>query len=127
MNRILVILCALAGLCISVLAYPDGALSVLLIASISVPAIVLINRYSENNTFLVNVFLTALLLRIGLGVIIHVFDLRGVFGPDAYGYNNVGQRLVEIWMGRPVPNDVVTYRAMNLKVSGWGMPYLTFD
>lgn len=106
------------------LSFPDGALSVLLILSISVPAIFLIKRNSEDNTYLINVFLIALLLRIGLGVAIYIFDLRGVFGPDSYGYHNISRRLMEIWSGMSVPNDIYTYRATNMGGSGWGMYYI---
>ena len=124
MNRILIILCAIVGLGMCFLSFPNGALSVLLILSISIPAIFLIKRNSEGNSYLINIFLIALLLRIGLGATIYIFDLRSIFGPDSYGYDNIGRRLMEIWSGMNVPNDIYTYRAMNLSSSGWGMYYV---
>lgn len=104
--------------------YPDGALSVLLILSISIPAVLLIRHYAEGHTFLINVFLLALLLRIALGMTIYIFDLQGVFGPDAYHYDSVGKRLMEIWLGLPVPNDITTVRAITPGGFNRGMYYL---
>ena len=124
MNKILITLCTIAAFGFAFLSYPDGALSVLLIIVISVPSILLIRYYSEDKLFLTNVFLIALLLRIGLGTIIHLFELRNLFGPDALFYDALGQRLLELWTGVPVPNDILTYRAMNLNEPGWGMAYL---
>lgn len=124
MEKTLIVLCAAAAAGMCFLSYPNGALSALLIVLIAVPAVFLIKRYSANNKYLVNVFLVGLLLRIGLGVLIYVFDLRGNFGPDSYGYHNIGQRMAEIWWGMPVPDDIYTYRATHLGSSGWGMYYL---
>lgn len=108
----------------SFVSFPDGALSVLLILFISIPAIILINRYTKKNDFLVNVFLIALLLRIAFGLTIYIFDLRYTFAPDSFHYDAVGKRLLDIWMGFQVPNDLNTYRAMHPGSSGWGMYYI---
>lgn len=124
MNRSLLIICALFGLGMSFVSFPNGALSVLLILIIVVPAAYFINRYASNNTFLLNIFLVGLLLRILLGLIIFNFDLRGVFGPDSYTYDSVGGRLLDIWMGIPAPNDLLTYRINNPTESGRGMYYV---
>jgi hypothetical protein len=124
MDKIIIILCTIAGLGLTFLSYPDGALSVLLILLISIPAIFLIKRFTEEQTLLINIFLVALLLRIGLGVAINLFGLENTFGPDALGYHERGQRLMEIWTGLPVPNDELTYRTLNFGSSGWGMNYL---
>lgn len=124
MDRILIILCALLGLSMIILAFPDGAISVLLILFLSLPAIFLIRRFSEEKKFLINLFLTALLVRIGLGLFIHIFDLRLVFGADAPAFDAWGQRLAEIWQGLPVPDDEITFRANNTTAPGWGMNYL---
>lgn len=124
MDRILIILCTLLSLSMTFLAFPDGAVSVLLILFLSLPAIFLIRRYSEEKDFLTNVFLTALLVRIGFGFFIHFFDLRLIFGPDAVGFDIWGQRLAEIWQGLPVPDNEVTARAKDTTNPGWGINYL---
>lgn len=124
MDKRLVVLCALFALGMSFVSFPDGALSVLLIASVSIPTIILIQKHSEEKGFLTNIFLIALLLRIGLGLAIHIFDLRNTFGPDAALYDAVGARMTEIWRELPVPDDFLTQRALSPRDSGWGMYYI---
>ncbi len=80
MEKILIILSVLLGLAYTILAFPDGAIAVLLVLFLSIPAIFLIRHYSEEKTLLTNIFLAALLLRLGLGLVIHFFDLRNIFG-----------------------------------------------
>ncbi|MCA1624709.1 MAG: phospholipid carrier-dependent glycosyltransferase [Acidobacteria bacterium] len=124
MEKILIILCVLLGLAYTVLAFPDGAIAVLLVLFLTIPAIYLIRYYSEEKTFLTSIFLVALLLRLGVGLFIHLFDLRNFFGPDALAYDAGGQRLVEIWQGLPVPDDDITLRANTTTGAGWGMYYV---
>ncbi len=124
MDKILIILCALLGLSMTVLAFPDGAISVLLILFLSIPAIFLIRHYSDEKKFLVNLFLTALLVRISLGLFIHIFDLRTITGADSVAFDVWGQRLAEVWQGLPVPNDEVTTLAQSTTTPGWGINYL---
>ncbi len=121
MDKRLLILAAVTGLGLAFLSFPDGALSVLIILLVAVPAVILLHKNSEKKHFLVNIFLIGLLLRLWLGIIIHIFDLKEVFGPDAVTYNNLGQRMREIWLGMQVPNDTRTYLATLPNHSGWGM------
>lgn len=124
MDKRLLILCALTGLGMSLLSFPDGALSVLLTLAISLPAIFFIRKYSGEKELLTNIFLIALLSRILLGIVIDWFNVRSIVGPDALYYHDAGERLLKIWMGLPVPNDFLTYRVLNPGSSGWGMNYL---
>ena len=57
-------------------------------------------------------------------MVIHIFDLRAVFGPDAIFYNVTGGRMMEIWQGIIVPDDAFTAQVSSLNGSGWGMYYL---
>ena len=120
MDRRLLILSAITGFVLALVSFPEGALSVLLVLGISVPAIFLLQKNKEKN-FLVNIFLVALLARIWLGIVIEIFDLRGTLGPDAYTYNNLGVRLLEIWSNKVVPNDMRTILATSPDHIGWGM------
>lgn len=124
MEKILIFLSVLLGLAYTIFAFPDGAIAFLLVLFLSIPTIFLIRHYSEEKTLLTNIFLAALLVRLGLGLVIHLFNLRDVFGPDAGLYDAVGQRLVEIWQGLPVPDDDITSRANATEGSGWGMYYV---
>ena len=120
MDKRLLILSAITGFVLALVSFPEGALSVLLILMVSIPAIFLLQKNKEKN-FLVNIFLVALLARIWLGIVIEIFDLRGTLGPDAYTYNNLGVRLLEIWSNKVVPNDMRTILATSPDHIGWGM------
>ncbi len=124
MDRIFVVLCLVLGLGMSVVSYPDGALSFMLVAVLSIPAVYLIRNFTDDKEFVTGIFLVALFLRILLGVFIHIFDQRMVFGPDALGYHFSGTRLMEIWAGIPVPDDQTTRLVLNPYDSGWGMNYI---
>lgn len=127
MNRLIVILCVLMGLGMILISYPDGALSVLLVLVVALPAIFITKHYAIENekNLIINVFLVALLCRLFLGVVIHFFELERMFGPDAFLYHERGERLMEIWLGLPVPNDYTTYHVTHLSAGpGWGMNYL---
>src|SRR5215203_4394111 len=124
MNRILIIICTFFGLVMSFTALPEGALSVLLVLVVSFPILYIIRRYSEEKEFLTNIFLIALLVRLGFGFVIQLLEIKPLIAEDTTLYNAVGWRLVEIWRGLPVPNDIITIRAGMTSGPGWGMNYL---
>ncbi len=119
MEKILVLLSAFLGLAYIFLALPDGGTAFLLVLFLAIPAIFIIRHYSEEKTLLTSIFLAALLLRLGLGLFIHFFDLREFFGPDAWSYDVAGQRLAEIWQGLPVPDDETTKTVNTSEAAGW--------
>lgn len=121
MDRRLIIFTAVTLFGMIFLSFPDGALSVLLIAALCIPAMAIMRKFPDKSDFLINIFLIGLLLRLWLGIFIQVFDLRDLFGPDAYTYNNLGVRLLEVWKGINVPNDLRTQLATSPTNSGWGM------
>lgn len=126
MNRNLIILCAIAGLFLTVTKFPDGAIAFLLIATFSLITISLIRFYSpEDKEYLTNIFLLALLARVGFGFVINHFNLQEFFGGDANTYDGIAHRLVQIWQGMPVINDDWSKRAASTEDVGWGMYYLT--
>lgn len=109
---------------LAVTSFPDGAVSVLLIMTFSIPIIALIRKYSSDKDIVANIFLIGLIARISLGIFIHTFDLRNIMGPDAAFYHEVGKRLSEIWWGMNVPDDILTQKALFPGNSGWGMNYI---
>ncbi|MEZ5428957.1 MAG: hypothetical protein R2747_22115 [Pyrinomonadaceae bacterium] len=119
-----IVVSLLFGLAMSFIRPPDGAIAVLLVATVSLPILFIIRNYSEDKKFLTNIFLIALLARLSFGLIIQIFDLRMFIAEDSGLYNAVGQRLVEIWQGLMVPNDNITFRASQTSGPGWGMHYL---
>lgn len=127
MNKNLLILCALAGLFLSTISYPNGAIAVLLIAVFSIIIISLIRYYApEDKEYLTNIFLLALLARVSFGFIVNYFNLQEFFGGDANTYDGMGYKLVQIWHGETIDlNDRWTKRATSTDDVGWGMNYLT--
>jgi 4-amino-4-deoxy-L-arabinose transferase-like glycosyltransferase len=125
MNRNLIILCAVVGLFLATVNFPNGAIAVLLIVACSVAAISLIRYYApEDKDYLTNLFLLALLARVGFGFLINYFRLHDFFGGDAVTYDQLGYRLVEIWQGTADLTDPWSKRAMSTSEVGWGMNYL---
>jgi hypothetical protein len=124
MNRIVLLMCVIFGLAMSFFSPPEGAIAAMLTFVVSVPALILIRKYTEEKEFLTNIFLIALLARLGLGISVLYFGGTDFFAGDVYTYDAVGQRLVEIWQGLPVPNDQITYRAGLTAGPAWGMYYL---
>lgn len=125
MNKLVIVLCAALGVGMCLVSFPNGALSALMAAALAFIVVYAIKKYlPHDEAFLVNLFLIALILRIVLGFVIHIYELRGVFGPDAYLYDTVGERLMEIWWGQEATNDYLTRRASSLSGPGWGMFYL---
>jgi len=102
----------------------EGAVAVLLVLFLTIPAVFLIRYYSEDRIFLTRVFLIGLLARLGLGMMIHFFNLREQFGPDAFTYDAVGQGLAETWRGLSVSVTDAGSRIQNTSDPGWGMNYI---
>ncbi len=78
----------------------------------------------ENGSFLVKIFVAALLIRILLGTIIFMFDARAFFGGDAIHYDYYGTAQLAAWHG-----DRYFKALMDVYISGglagaWGMLYM---
>jgi len=89
----------------------------------SVPTIIILARAPEQRTFLMRLFLVAVILRIILAMVIFVGHMEEFFGGDANTYDIFGQSLVASWHG-----DVYhTGKFISFTQSGasaWGMLYL---
>jgi hypothetical protein len=98
-----------------------GALAVCVLAS--VPAVIILARTPENRTFLMRLFLIAVMVRIVLAMVIFTGRMEEFFGGDANTYDIFGQSLVASWHGD-------TYHAAKYAsfvqsgASAWGMLYL---
>jgi len=125
MDKRLIVLTTLIITALAVVDFPNGAISALLVAVITIPAILLIHKFADDDKdILTNVFLLAIMVRIGFGMFIHLSGSQSFFGGDAETYNSLGQRLVDLWFHNADPNDVWSRRAMSTSDSGWGMSYL---
>jgi 4-amino-4-deoxy-L-arabinose transferase-like glycosyltransferase len=98
-----------------------GALAVCVL--MSVPTIIVLARSPEQRTFLMRLFLIAIVIRIVLAMVIFVGHMEEFFGGDANTYDIFGQSLVASWHG-----DVYhTGKFISFTQSGasaWGMLYM---
>jgi hypothetical protein len=123
MNTLLIVLMlVVCGGVISIKpAEGPGALA--LCALISVPTLIILARSGEEKTFLLRLFLIALMLRILLATVIFTAHWEEFFGGDANTYNIFGQSLVQAWHG----DEYHAARYASFVQSGasaWGMLYL---
>src|ERR1043166_1559991 len=89
----------------------------------SMPTIIILARTPEQRSFLMRLFILALVLRIVLATVIYVGHMEEFFGGDANTSDIFGQSLVEAWHG----NEYHQARYEGFVASGasaWGMIYL---
>ncbi|MCU1266151.1 MAG: hypothetical protein JWM21_2469 [Acidobacteria bacterium] len=98
--------------------------AVLFCAALAGAAGWLIYRSGEDGSFLLKLFLFALLLRVLIGTLIFVFNLQTFFGGDALTYDFFGTAQLEAWNGNRTSLAVVTTFIGKGEGSGWGMVYL---
>ncbi len=123
MDRILAGLLFVVILVVTIYTYPEQAAAVLTLSITSALAIVLIRKFTVDYEFLQRVFIIGLLLRITIGLVIHIFELREFFGGDANTYHGFGTRLYQIWFEDVFTNDIQSQQALNMNNPGWGMNY----
>src|ERR1041384_4141079 len=101
----------------------DGPAALAMCAGAAAPTIVILARTPEQRTFLLRLFMFALIIRIVLGVVINVGHMEDFFGGDANTYDIFGQSLREAWHG----NNYHQGKYESFVASGasaWGMLYL---
>lgn len=127
MNKILALLCFVLGVVVFLVAFPQSGGALLVLGIASVAAIALLRNSDEDNEFLVNIFIIGLLLRVTLATAIYVLELQDYLGPDALGYDALGSRLSDVWLGNVSESELLssfTARATMTSGPGWGMNYV---
>jgi hypothetical protein len=124
MNRFLVILCLLTAIAMIVFTLPHGPAALVVVLVLSSIALFIFRHYADDKDFITNIFLSALLLRVLFGVVIHIFELREFVGPDSFTYDYFGARMADVWAGRISIHDPLISSAMVTSGPGWGMSYL---
>ncbi len=116
---------ALMALCVGVVylkpGVGPGALAVCAVASL--PTILVLAREHEDKTFLLRVFILAVMARIIIATVIHTAGGEEFFGGDATTYDLYGQSLAQGWHG----DEYHATRYANFAASGasaWGMLYI---
>ncbi len=98
-----------------------GALAMCVLTSL--PTLIILARAPEQRTFLMRLFLIAVIVRITLAMVIFVGHMEEFFGGDANTYDIFGQSLVASWHGDTYHTDRF-FGFMNSGASAWGMLYL---
>ncbi len=102
--------------------FVDTSKAVLLCAALATIAGFIFYRNSINGSFLLKLFISALLVRMLLGTVIFAFNGQEFFGGDAVTYDFFGYAQLEGWSG-----DKYHQAAVNRFVAsgiGWGMVYM---
>lgn len=100
-----------------------GPGALLICALVSLPTVLVLMRAGEERTFLLRLFVLALLVRIVLATIIHIGGMEAFFGGDATTYDMFGKSLLQSWHG----DTYHTARYAGFIKSGagaWGMLYI---
>ena len=98
-----------------------GALALCVLTS--VPTIIILAREPEQRTFLMRLFLIAIIVRVILATAIFVGHMEEFFGGDANTYDLFGQSLVASWHG-DVYHAGKFLSFTQSGASAWGMLYL---
>lgn len=126
MYKLTAFLCAILALGITVLAFPEGLISVFIAAMMSLGVCFLIRRqFKSDSKFLIHLFLLAAAARMALSTLIYVYDLYDFFGPDALFYDLGGRTLSNIWWGVPQQVDPQVSGALRGNAIGWIMHYFS--
>src|SRR2546421_2824345 len=98
-----------------------GALAVC--AVVSLPTIFVLPRSGNEKTFLLRLFLVAMMVRIILATVIFKGHMEDFFGGDATTYDLYGQSLIQAWHGDAYHASIYSHFSQS-GVGAWGMLYV---
>jgi len=119
MNALLATLSLVLFLSIAVFVPDVGASAVLLCLIVACAVGAVLSRNQPDGTFLVQLFVVSLLVRVVIGLVIYLSGLQAFFGGDAMTYDQQGLELWRSWQGRGMYTETVEGASVV-----WGMPYL---
>jgi 4-amino-4-deoxy-L-arabinose transferase-like glycosyltransferase len=105
--------------------FPDGAVALMMVVILSAFALTIFRRFTDEKEFVTTIFLLALALRMGFGILVHIFEWRGFFGGDALAYDKSGASLVAVWLGQNLQSDLLIFQIAPGSGFAWGMTYFT--
>lgn len=103
--------------------YGDTSKAVLLCAALAALAGLFSYRQGASGSFLLRLFIAALLVRMVLATAIFVFNGQVFFGGDAVTYDYVGFAQLQAWSGDKYQRSLVSLFVDEGGGSGWGMVY----
>jgi hypothetical protein len=117
MNAALSIIALLTGTCIALFIPRYGSMALLFCIVLALGCGYAISKIETDRRYLLQLFISALLVRLIVGSLIFSLELQDFFGGDAVTYDILGWDIVRAWKGEAalvVTDDSVV----------WGMPYL---
>jgi|SRR5688572_13703362 len=102
----------------------DSAKAILLCTALAVGAGFFIYKREEHGTFLLRLFIAALLVRMILGTVLFVFRLQDFFGGDAWTFDFFGWAQLQGWYGDKFLATQVEQFTKSGAASGSGMVYM---
>ena len=126
LNKFLLLACFLiVALGLFAVPFPDGPIALIAAVLLATGVLLVFRRFTEEKELITTIFLVGLALRMGFGLLVHVFELREFFGGDALQYDANGAHLVDIWLGKASQADLKALAYDPAGGTGWGMNYLT--
>lgn len=130
-----IVVCALIVLAVPTLVTPyvadygvvtvfDTSKAVLLCTALATFAGMFSYRQDANGSFLLKLFISALLVRMILGTIIFVSNGQDFFGGDALTYDFFGNAQLQGWTGDRYAQSIADGYVQSWSGAGWGMVYL---
>ena len=120
MNALLALIALATFTGIAVFVPNYGAPAVLVCGVASIGAGIAVRSVETDRTFLFQLFVAGLIVRMLVGMLIFHFKLQEFFGGDASAYDQLGTWLLKSWEGDPAyQNPLEGYEA-----GGYGMAYL---
>ena len=120
MNALLALAALALAVSVSLLFPTEGAAAVLFCSALAAGIGLLVSRHPTQARFLVQVFVSALLVRVAVGVLIYYFNLQDFFGGDAFTYDYQGTIYLASWRGEEW-REVQAFGASYHR--NWGMGY----
>ena len=125
LRRLIVLGCVVVvALGTAVVEFPKGIAAMGMVLVLAGAIVIAIRKFTGEREFLTDVFVGALVLRLGFGIFVDVYDLRMFFGSDAVGYHNAAIQLVDEWMGNAELGSTLRFQAYETSASFWGIYYL---
>lgn len=124
MEKFFVIICVAIGIGVSLFLFPYGFLASLLCGVCSLIAFTILKRSEEENKVLLQIFLAALVARVLVATIIHIFGLYEFFGGDSLTYDIIGWGLSQMWLGAAPSTLDPSAGYFSTSNQGWGMSYM---
>jgi len=84
----------------------------------------MIVQFKTDQSFLLRLFASALMVRVVVGTLIYVFQMQAFFGGDAITYDFLGSAIVKVWAGNKDFQIAIDRFTGGGSASGWGMIYL---